>query len=198
MKRVDPRVVRTQQMLRNALTALILEKGYDAVSIQDIADKAGLRRATFYLHYKDKEELLLRTLHETFEELKQHMDKQPHNLLSEQHDSKMQLTIFKHAQEHADLYRTILSGQGSSVILRYIREYLASDIREELNRVVQDTLSVPVDILANYVASVTLNMVIWWLENGMPYTPEKMADTTSRLVLNGLHGVSRTIGTTIG
>ena len=71
-------------------------------------------------------------------------------------------------------------------------------IRYELTRLVQDNLSVPIDILANYVASVTLNMVIWWLENGMPYPPEKMADTSSRLVMNGLHGVLRTIGTTIG
>jgi hypothetical protein len=41
-------------------------------------------------------------------------------------------------------------------------------------------------------------MVIWWLENGMPYSPENMADTSSRLILTGLHGVTRTIGTTIG
>lgn len=184
-------------MLRDALTALILKKGYDAVSIQDIAEKAGLRRATFYLHFKDKEELLLRTLSETFDELKRQMDKQPHHLLSENHDSTVQLVIFRHAQEHADLYRTILSGQGSSVILRYIREYLAAGIGLELTPL-QDTLSVPSEILANYVASVTLNMVIWWLENGMPYSPEKMADTSSRLVLNGLRGVAHTIGATIG
>ncbi len=198
MKRVDPRVVRTRQMLRDALTALILEKGYDAVSVQDIADRAGLRRATFYLHYKDKEELLLRTLHDTFEELKQQMDKHPHNLLSDKYDGTMQAIIFRHAQDHADLYRTLLSGQGANVILRSVREYMASNSREELTRLVQDDLSVPIDILANYVASVTLNMVIWWLENGMPYPPEKIADMSSRLVMNGLHGVLRTIGSTIG
>src|SRR5438105_749468 len=75
-KKLDPRVIRTRQLLREALVAIILEKGYDATSIQDIAERAGLRRATFYLHYKDKDELLLSMLRDTLEALMQQMEAQ--------------------------------------------------------------------------------------------------------------------------
>ncbi len=77
MKKLDPRVVRTRQMLRDALVATILDKGYDATNIQDITERAGLRRATFYLHYRDKEELLLSMLHDTVDELIEQMKLSP-------------------------------------------------------------------------------------------------------------------------
>jgi AcrR family transcriptional regulator len=66
-KRLDPRVVRTRQMLRDALVSLIEEKGFDAITIQDIADRAGLNRATFYLHYRDKQELLVKSLRDAID-----------------------------------------------------------------------------------------------------------------------------------
>ena len=56
---VDRRVARTRRHLHEALVALILEKGWDAISVQDVCDKADIGRSTFYTHFADKEELLL-------------------------------------------------------------------------------------------------------------------------------------------
>src|ERR671911_1971150 len=56
---IDRRVRRTQELLRGALMALIMEKGYDRITVQDILDKADIGRSTFYAHYRDKEDLLL-------------------------------------------------------------------------------------------------------------------------------------------
>ena len=67
LKRLDPRVVRTRQMLRDALVSLIAEKGFDALTVQDIADRATLNRATFYLHYQDKHELLINSLRDAID-----------------------------------------------------------------------------------------------------------------------------------
>jgi AcrR family transcriptional regulator len=55
---VDPRVRRTRLMLQDALDKLLIEKDFDKISVQDIADKATLHRATFYDHYPDKFALL--------------------------------------------------------------------------------------------------------------------------------------------
>src|ERR1700761_1940081 len=54
----DPRVLRSRQMLMEALLRLLSRKEFDDISIQEIADEAGLNRATFYLHYPDKNALL--------------------------------------------------------------------------------------------------------------------------------------------
>src|SRR5580693_4157242 len=54
----DPRVLRSRQMLMEALLRLLSRKEFDDISIQEIADEATLNRATFYLHYPDKNALL--------------------------------------------------------------------------------------------------------------------------------------------
>src|SRR5512139_3713844 len=69
LKKIDPRVIRTRQLLRDALVSLIAEKGFDAITVQDIADRATLNRATFYLHYQDKHDLLINSLHDAIDEL---------------------------------------------------------------------------------------------------------------------------------
>ena len=69
MEKVDRRIRRTRNQLGQALRELIIEKSYEAITIQDIADRADVNRATFYLHYGTKEELLVTSLTEIFDEL---------------------------------------------------------------------------------------------------------------------------------
>jgi AcrR family transcriptional regulator len=59
MTRRDPRVERSHERLREALLALTLERGWDAVSVRDVCERAGVGRSTFYVHFADREELLL-------------------------------------------------------------------------------------------------------------------------------------------
>src|SRR5512143_1854069 len=102
-KKLDPRVVRTRQMLREALVACILDKGYDAISIQDITNRAGLRRATFYLHYRDKDELMFSLIRDMLDDLMAKIENQsPHHFNAASQGSEDLLT-FLHVQQHADL-----------------------------------------------------------------------------------------------
>lgn len=64
--RLDPRVRRTRQMLENALVSVITEKGFQDTSVQDITDRAGVNRATFYAHFQDKYDLLDYAIREAF------------------------------------------------------------------------------------------------------------------------------------
>ena len=189
-KKTDPRVLRTRQLLREALIAVILEHGYDAANIQSITERAGLRRATFYLHYRDKEELLLSMLRETTDDLMQQMESQAGDLLTAEAQYTQELMTFQHVQARADLYRAILSGQGAATITRGLRDHLAARIREKCVRQGRAaSLPVPVEVLANYLAAVKLNMIIWWLDQGLPYSPEEMAAMVTRLVLEGAGGM---------
>lgn len=56
--RVDPRVTRTRKLIRDALISLLLEKSFESISVQDIAERATVNRATFYAHFTDKFALL--------------------------------------------------------------------------------------------------------------------------------------------
>lgn len=55
---VDRRIIRTKEAIRDALITLIEEKGFDAVSVINITSRADINRGTFYLHYRDKYDLL--------------------------------------------------------------------------------------------------------------------------------------------
>src|SRR5258708_30688329 len=185
-KKLDPRVVRTRQLLRDALVASILEKGYDATNIQDITDRAGLRRATFYLHYGDKDDLLLAMMREKLDALMLDMEARSAKSFSAETQPSEDLLTFQHVQERADLYRAVLSGQGAAGITRGVRDFLAERIRVTCQRKHPDLdMSMPIEVLANYLAAVKLNMVIWWLDSGMPYTPEQMAEMCARLTMYG-------------
>src|SRR5437868_4937351 len=103
--KVDRRKQRTRRMLREALISVILEKGYDAVTIQDITERADLRRATFYLHYKDKDELLMTVLQETFDELVEQIGPFMHgDILAGKTQVEPFRMTFRHVADNADLY----------------------------------------------------------------------------------------------
>lgn len=67
-EKLDPRVRRTREMLEQSFQSLLAEKGFDAVSVQDITARAGVNRATFYAHFEDKFALLDYSIRESFRE----------------------------------------------------------------------------------------------------------------------------------
>ncbi len=67
-KKLDPRVKRTRQLLQQALTDLMREKSFQAITVQDIAERATVNRVTFYAHFQDKHALLEYTMREMFKQ----------------------------------------------------------------------------------------------------------------------------------
>ena len=67
-ERVDPRVKRTRSLLSQAFSDVLQEKGFQAASVQNITEKAGVNRTTFYLHFQDKFALLEYNITEMFQE----------------------------------------------------------------------------------------------------------------------------------
>jgi AcrR family transcriptional regulator len=180
MKKVDRRVLRTRQLLRNSLMTLILEKGYDSVTVQEITDHANLGRATFYLHYKDKEELLLTSLEAIIDELAERIGPP-----SSFPDDAPIVMAFAHAREHSALYRVILSGQGGIAAHRRMRQLIARRASQYL-ALIESDLSVPLDVITHYFAGALLNFVAWWLESDMPYTVDEMVRYFRRFHLLGM------------
>ncbi|MGA8029507.1 MAG: TetR/AcrR family transcriptional regulator, partial [Bryobacteraceae bacterium] len=66
-RKTDRRILRTRDTLGDALFALMKEKSFDDISVQEVLDRAGVGRSTFYTHYRDKEDLLLSDLEDFFE-----------------------------------------------------------------------------------------------------------------------------------
>ena len=185
-KPLDRRVKRTRVRLRDALIKLILDKGYDHVTIQEITDTADLSRATFYLHYKDKDELLASSLEEMFDELMDSVkDLMLRRKLEMVDGDAPSLPAFKHVEEYADLYRSLLGEKGVSSVINRILDYIANIGEQQYRLIIGDEdeskLPVPIDVASRHLAGALFSMVSWWLDNDMPYTPEEMAQHFHRL-----------------
>lgn len=190
--KIDRRKLRTRRLLKESLLALILERGYDTLTIQDITDYADLRRATFYLHYKDKDELLLTVLNELFDELAASLEPQiKDDSLAGKTDPAIFTAMFRYVAHNAALYRALFNSSAGTTIIRHIRSYLANLVIEKSSSMT-DSRPVPVVLLAHYMAGTELSLIQWWLEHDMPYSPEAMALMTHRLLLHGALGVQTT------
>jgi AcrR family transcriptional regulator len=192
-KKLDRRVVRTRAALRRALMELILERDYDTITVQDITDRADLARATFYLHYKDKEELLLSSQEEIFDDLVARMPEFSSELIIDDEKShEIRTIIFEHVEQNAQFYRVMLSEHGVASFMVRVRKYIAEKWTEMVTGLVsEDELPFPMEAGANYHAGAMIALISWWLENDMPLTPDEMAEMDRHLDMNGSNAIVR-------
>ena len=198
-KHHDRRVERTRTALKQALYELIDEKGYEHVTVEEITERANLGRATFYLHYRDKEDLLLEDVIDLVDQMVEETTgmpwlrwrQAPEGTLSMPNRPPPMVLVFQHVAENAEHYRIILRGQGTYTVGQRLREIIIQAIKEVgLARSQEDQpvsqIGVPIDVIANYYAGSVMGLVSWWLENDTPYTPEEMAEYFQRLFFPGL------------
>jgi AcrR family transcriptional regulator len=177
-RRLDRRVQRTRKLLRDAMMALILEEGYDALSIQDITDKANLGRATFYLHFKDKDELLMDVMDQFMEDILVQVP-QLAEIQWRLEDTKNIAKLFDFAAEHYDLYRILTISSGAITASRQLHQTIASNIKTCIQREIDelgDQPIIPVEFIANHFAGSLLSIMYWWLDSDLPYSAEEMAE----------------------
>jgi AcrR family transcriptional regulator len=185
--KMDRRVQRTEQQLREALIALVLEKGYDAVTIQDILDRANMGRSTFYAHYRDKEDLLLSGFQALFDGFqKEYLQMAPTASDPAQAGKNLSLLFFRHAASHRGLFKAMIGERGGKIIQEHAQKYLTQFIGEHLTAQLPQQKKVPVDILAYFIASSYLSLLIWWLDHDLPYKAEQMDAFYQQLVVPGI------------
>lgn len=198
-KKVDRRIARTRTQLREALLALIIEKGYEAVTVENITDRANLGRATFYLHFHDKTELLLEAIDAIAADLIAEVTKagfipglSPKNASPiPAHKQAQAITlVFNYAGRNADLWLKILRSDGLMVASDRIREIIvtvAGNYFKEhwLANTKGETPNLPKGVVTNYFAVSLMGFLTWWLESGMPYPADQMADVFRRLFFQG-------------
>lgn len=159
---------RTQNLLAKALISLTLEKGYDAVTIRDITQRADVAYATFFRHYRDKDALLEDVLDVVLEELVALL--QPSAPTAD--PAAIGTLLFRYVREHSELSRVLLSTRGSSgLVQRIIDEGSRSVLAVQRPQPGSD---VPPDIAANHLVASAIALIQWWLERDMPYPPDRM------------------------
>ena len=178
----DRRSRRTRQLLQDALVALLREKRYDAITVQDILDRADVGRSTFYAHFYDKDDLLVSGVQSMLEGLSRWSDEQGATPLLPS------LLLFQHVQAHRELYQALKRAGQLDLLIATFQSFLAADVERRLHRLLPPDArpAVPLDAAAVSIVSIFLALLRWWLEVAPEHTPEQLDAMFRALALPGL------------
>ncbi len=189
-ERVDRRVQRTRQLLNDALMSLIVEKGYEAITVQNIIDRANLGRSTFYAHYRDKEDLLLSGMEELVHSIIWRVEDPPagDEGCGENNHIISTAPLFRYTETHQRFYQAMVGKQGIDAVIQTTHAHLSGHVQEQLEQLLPEGQNplVPLPVMANFLAGSLLTLLTWWLDNDVPYPPARMDEMFQRLTMPGI------------
>ena len=178
-KKPDRRVQRTRQLLQDALLAMVIEKGYDATTVQDIIDRANVGRATFYAHFPDKQTLLTSRLEDLRGLLTERRRQAPGPL-------GFSLAMLEHARSHLPLYRAIVGRESGAFIVQRIHRTIADLAELDLKALGFKGAPEQRRLAVEFLAGAFMAVLTWWLDEGATLPPEEIDGIVRRLVMRGL------------
>ena len=183
-RKIDRRILRTREALGDALVALMHEKNFEDITVQQVLDRADVARSTFYEHYRDKDDLFVSDVEDFLEmfstALKRHGDR-----------SKRLAPVrefFAHVREVREFYLALMTSGKLNEVQTLGRGILARSIDERLRMAGVETDAVRRAAQAHALAGSLFSLLDWWVNTGMKADPQEMDDLFHRMAWNGLAG----------
>lgn len=184
---IDRRVRRTRQTLHETLMRLTVERGYDEITVADIAAAANVGRSTFYAHFTDKDDLLRSAVGTLRSALMQE-----HAAAGSDGDGPDRMLGFSrfmtaHLAEQRILYRALMRGRAGPILLDFIRHALCDIVRAELAPGMKTTTaSLDDELTVQFLVGGYMSVLTWWLDRGGKERPEVIEAGFRQMALNGL------------
>ena len=183
----DRRIRRTREALHAALLAVMVEKGYDAVTVQDVADRADVSRSTFYAHFPDKEALLVSGI----EALRPLLVRDGEIDGQQQETFAFSLRLLLHVQSHRHLLRVLAPRTGGAVVQRWFTKLVSDLVRAEFSRLRHRLgIAVPTDLEVAFLVGAFMSVLSTWLASGCAEGPEDVDRVFQDLALHGFQGLN--------
>jgi AcrR family transcriptional regulator len=163
----DRRVQRTRRALREALVALILERGWEGFSVQDVCDRADVARSTFYTHFADKEELV----GGGFDDLRRALRAQ---LAASGRPGPLGFSrgLIEHAHEQRRLFLAVVGKKSGHLVQQRFRDLVLDLVREDLGAALAP--GPRRDAVAAFVAGAFIELLTWSLEAKRTIPPDEL------------------------
>lgn len=173
MAKVDRRILKTREAISTALIALMSEKSFENITINDISEKANLNRGTLYLHYTDKYDLLDKCIKDHLSNMLNYCT------ISNAGEGRFDvihspLPLFQYLEEHFSFYSSMLTNKGITCFQEQLIFMVKNGINERL-KAGEIKQGENIEVAVQYMASAFVGVVEWWIKNNMPLPPEVMA-----------------------
>jgi AcrR family transcriptional regulator len=192
-KKEDRRIQRTRQLLSQALISLIQDKGFDAVTVQDIIDRANVGRSTFYTHFVDKEDLLVQAMDPFSASLKEGQRRALRERApSDERAFAFSKELFAHANGHRDVFRTMVGKQSAAVLQRHFQRLQVELVREELKAMVPRAANdARLEPVVQYLASALYGLLAWWMDGKMRMTVDEVDALFRKMAISAVTAAFR-------
>ncbi len=184
--KTDRRILRTRNALGDALVALIQEKNFDEITIQDVLDRAQVGRSTFYVHYRDKQDLFLSDVEDFLQSFSTVLDRKDPS-------SKRLLPVqefFAHVRDVRHFYAALVHSGKIHDVQALARGFFARSIEQRLRRAGVKLDPLQRSALAHALAGTFFSLLDWWLDKNMQPDPQAMDALFHRLAWRGLSAPS--------
>lgn len=163
----DRRVQKTRTLLHEALGALIREKPYDEIVVKEILDRANVGRSTFYMHFRDKDELLASGIYDMLQGL--HPPELPMPGKKHERVIRFSLPVFEHIHRHRQVGASGMGARGRAILHERLQHVLAELITDDVEKIRQGRRKsagqLPSELIVHYVASTFVLVLNWWVES---------------------------------
>ncbi|WP_138752086.1 TetR/AcrR family transcriptional regulator [Paenibacillus sinopodophylli] len=181
MAKVDRRVARTQEAIKKAFLELMSEKRFESIIIQDIADRANINRATVYLHYMDKFDLLDKIIKEHISNMSSFCESEPQMNWIESTEHCME-----YFEENFLFFSTMLASEGAPYFRNQFVQHNIKEFKKDVDLTKGKNEGQSEVIVVEFVANAYVAVVEWWIKNNMPYPPKVMAEKVGVLLERNL------------
>jgi AcrR family transcriptional regulator len=182
--KIDRRVRHTRDVLGDALLTLMQEKPFETITVQQVLDRAGIGRSTFYAHYRDMDDLLLSDLEDFLEPMS--------TLLLRRREVSDRVApvreLFAHVAQVRQLHAALIAADKMRDFLEMGQEYFARAIEQRLVELPSSCATVPATrtAMAHAFAGGLLSLMSWWIDHGALASPEEMDDLYHQIVWSGV------------
>ena len=186
-KKTDARVRRTRDALGDALVALMQEKPFETITVQDVLDRAQVSRSTFYSHYSDKDDLLMSDAEEFFESISMAL-----SVHGDKSDRVFPVReFFVHLSDVQPFFKALVKSGKYQENMELARGHFARGIERRLSELPRGK-SIPPNQLSAIAfthAGALLSLLTWWLDRGMRESPAEMDELFHRMIWNGVSSI---------
>jgi AcrR family transcriptional regulator len=183
-RKPDERIRRTHERLGKALVHLIQQKPLDEVTVQEVPDRSSVGRSTFYLHFRNKDDLLLSQLEEFLETMSTALSVRK----EVSHRVAPVAELFVHIGDQQKLYRALADSGRLNDFFDLAQGYFARGIEQRLteSKRLPNLLRRELAVRAFALTGCLLSLLRWWLDRGAKEPPSDMDGLFHRIVWNGL------------
>jgi AcrR family transcriptional regulator len=184
----DRRVRRTRELLRQALLALIQEKGYDKITVQDLLDRADIGRSTFYAHYRDKDDLLRAGFEDIRAALAAELAAAERPTGAKVDFLQPLLVVFRHVEAHRRFWASMSRNGGADLVARILRDCVSDLLQAHLRSRFPEATSDDAHLEAamRFLTGACMSLLIWWLDDEeLTYSAEEIHAIFRRLATQG-------------